>query len=101
MDDFPYDDILAALRSVVDPELGIDLVELGLVREVVVDGDGVEVTLSRASALEPDQLNGLADDVESALRALPGLAGATVRFVDDPTWTPDRLSADARRALGG
>ncbi|MDD5220879.1 MAG: metal-sulfur cluster assembly factor [Candidatus Bipolaricaulis sp.] len=91
--------VMAALRGVTDPELGISIVDLGLIYDVRL-GDGrvdVDMTLT-SSGCPMGRL--IASDAEEAIRqALPGVDVA-VRVVWDPPWTADRLSADARRTLG-
>ncbi len=91
--------VMAALRGVSDPELGISIVDLGLIYDVRL-GDGrvdVEITLT-SPGCPMSRL--IASDAEEAIRqALPGVDVA-VRVVWDPPWTADRLSADARRSLG-
>jgi metal-sulfur cluster biosynthetic enzyme len=93
------DRVIDALRSVIDPELGIDIVELGLVYAVDVDGGHVRVALTTTSPACP-----LADmvtsDAEVRARAIPGVESVEVRLVWEPPWGPERMSPTARRALG-
>jgi metal-sulfur cluster biosynthetic enzyme len=92
-------DVLAALREVLDPELGIDVVDLGLVYDVAIAPGRVEVVLTMTSPACPlgDQLTG---DAEAALRrAAPG-AQVSVRIALDPPWHPALMSDAARRKLG-
>ena len=89
-----------ALREVIDPELGIDVVSLGLVYDVKVDGGRAEVVMTMTSPACPlgEQLTG---DAEAAIRrALPEATGVEVRLVVFPPWTPDRMTAEAKRRLG-
>ncbi len=90
---------LAALGEVYDPELGLDVVALGLVYDVRVDGDEVEVdmTLTTPGCPVSEQLPGEAADAVRA--ALPG-ARVHLNVVWDPPWTPDRLSPVAMEQLG-
>ena len=92
-------DVLAALRQVLDPELGINVVDLGLVYDVALDEGRVEVALTMTSPACP--LGGqLRSDAEDALRrAAPGLDVA-VRLVLDPPWHPALMSEEAKRQLG-
>lgn len=100
MENVPFDEILDALRSVVDPELGLDIVELGLIHEVEIDDDdGVRVTML-APPSDPDAHGALAAGTEDALTSVPGVSGAVVRVLAEPVWTPERLSETARRQLG-
>lgn len=87
------------LRDVVDPEVGLDVVELGLVYAVEVDGGRVTVKLTMTTPACPlgDQI---VFDAEQRLRELDGVDEVRVDLVWDPPWTPDRMSARAREALG-
>jgi metal-sulfur cluster biosynthetic enzyme len=94
------EDVMKALKKVIDPELGIDIVELGLVYGVKVSKDGlVEVDMTLTSPGCP-----LATEImaaaEAKLMKIPGIKKATVEFSFDPPWTPERMSADARMLLG-
>jgi metal-sulfur cluster biosynthetic enzyme len=93
------DDVNDALANVIDPELGLDFVELGLIYEVEVDGGDVHVTFTLTSPGCPigpqvtDQIKeyvGELDEVEEVR--------ATMTF--SPPWTPDMMSEDAKFALG-
>lgn len=90
---------LEALRDVIDPELGLDVVALGLVYGVDVrDGDvTVELTMTTPACPLGEQI---VEDAERCLLAVDGVQSATVRLVWEPPWTPDRMSEEARRALG-
>src|SRR5262249_3105372 len=89
-----------ALRFVVDPELGINVVDLGLVYGVEVKGDAVSVALSTTTAVCPGaaQLRG---EAEAALwMHVPGARTVQVTLVRDPPWKPEMMSEGARRELG-
>ncbi len=91
--------VLEALRSVIDPELGLDVVDLGMVYAVtVVDGDvAVEMTLTTPGC----PLHGSIErEVRDRLATLPGVASVDVTLVWDPPWTPDAMHPRAKRALG-
>jgi metal-sulfur cluster biosynthetic enzyme len=92
-------DILGALREVVDPELGVNIVDLGLVYGVRVDRGDVYITMTMTSPACPLR-DYLQDLVESTVTSR--VAGATrvvVEIVDDPPWTEDLMSEAARRQL--
>lgn len=93
-------DVLAALRQVLDPELGINVVDLGLVYEVTIGPDRIGVALTMTSPACP--LGGqLRSEAEAALRrAAPGVTHVEVRLVLDPPWHPALMSDAARRQLG-
>lgn len=88
----------AALATVIDPELGIDIVELGLVYGVEVHDDRVDVTMTLTTSGCPlhDVIAGGAE------RALLGAGAGTVdvQVVFEPPWTPDRIGAGGLRELG-
>lgn len=90
---------LSALREVIDPEIGLDVVDLGLVYELVVDGSSIAVALTMTSPTCPlgEQI---VRDAEHRLAALDGAGQVRVELVWDPPWSPDRMSASAREALG-
>lgn len=88
-----------ALRSVIDPELGINLVDLGLVYDVTVT-DGVSyVTLTTTTPACPIG-SFLEDQVRWAVLRLPGVLGVEVTMVHEPRWTPALMSDAARATLG-
>ena len=104
---FPYEGpaewsapIAAALRNVVDPEIGLSIVDLGLVYGVEAGALWCDVQLTMTSAACP-----LGDlivaDAKAALAAvLPGETQIDVMLVWDPPWTPDRMSDGARQRMG-
>lgn len=98
MDD---DAVLAALKTVIDPEMGLDVVALGLVYGIGREDDGtVAVRLGTTSPSCPLG-SFLCDEAAMAVRrAVPGAPSVTVALTTDPPWTPDRLSPEARRSLG-
>jgi metal-sulfur cluster biosynthetic enzyme len=90
----------AALRAVVDPEIALSIVDVGLVYGVSATPGRVDVTLTTTSAACPVAAT-LADDVVEALTAaLPPGAAVEVALAWTPAWSPARLSARAREALG-
>ena len=91
--------VLAALREVIDPEIGLNVVDLGLVYGIEVCGGAVAVALTMTSPACPlgEHVARLA---EQQLRALEGVERATVSLVWEPPWSPERMSDPARRALG-
>jgi metal-sulfur cluster biosynthetic enzyme len=93
------DALLDALREVHDPEVGIDVVSLGLVYDARLEAGDARVTMTLTSAACP-----LGDfirrDAEWRLRKVPGVTTAHVDIVFDPPWTPARMSDEARALLG-
>ena len=93
------EEVLDALRTVLDPEVGLDVVSLGLVYDVAVEGGRVTVDLTMTTPACPlgDHLQAQAQE---ALEALSGVTQAQVRIVWEPPWTPERMSPEARAELG-
>jgi metal-sulfur cluster biosynthetic enzyme len=93
------DEVLTALRQVEDPELGMDIVELGLVYDVEVDDSTVKVIHSLTSMGCPAGPY-IQEGVAEATRTVPGVEDVQVELTWDPPWTPDRMSDDAKFILG-
>ena len=91
--------IRGVLRGVLDPELGINIVDLGLLREVRVEGEAVRVRLVMTSPACPLGET-LIRDIQTALRQSGVPQPAEVEIVRDPPWSPDCMTADAKRQLG-
>jgi metal-sulfur cluster biosynthetic enzyme len=91
-------DIREALRQIVDPELGVNIVDLGLVRRIEPSIRGVRVEMTMTSPACPLR-DYLEDQVRAALEAYS--PAVDVLFVDDPPWSADMMSDEARRLLGG
>ena len=87
------------LEAVFDPELGVNLVDLGLVYEVAVDRDTVRVrmTLTTPGCPMSDSMPGA---VERALSLIPGVSQVLVELVWDPRWEPEMMTDRAKRELG-
>ena len=83
--------VMNALGNVVDPELGMSIVELGLVYDVRIAGGAVDVTMTLTAPGCP--LHELMTDwVRSALARVPGVEQIRVELTFDPRWTPDRMT---------
>ena len=91
---------LEALSNVIDPELGLDFVELGLVYDVEIDGGTVERHLHAHDAGLPDRPAGLRADAGVRRRGRGRRGGHPERWSSRPPWTPDKMSEDAKFALG-
>jgi FeS assembly SUF system protein len=95
-----FDPVLDALKTVRDPEIPVDLVNLGLIYELLVKKGGVvfvEMTLTTPSC---PVAASMPDEVKRAIEAVPGVAEARVKLVWEPIWTQDRMSEEARLELG-
>jgi metal-sulfur cluster biosynthetic enzyme len=93
------DDVVEALRQVEDPELGMDIVDLGLLYEVEIDGPKVKVTHTLTSMGCPVGPM-IQEDIDRVTRELPGVEAVDVELTFDPPWTPDKMSDDAKFILG-
>jgi len=93
------EDVVEALHQVEDPELGMDIVELGLMYDVEVDGPRVRVLYSLTSMGCPAGPM-IEDGIVEAARTLPGVEEVEAELTFDPPWTPDRMSDDAKFILG-
>jgi metal-sulfur cluster biosynthetic enzyme len=91
--------ILNALRTVKDPELNINIIELGLVYTVQQHDDEVDVEMTLTTPACPAGPEILRNAV-AALEKLEGISKANVKLVMSPPWSPDRMSDEARDQLG-
>jgi metal-sulfur cluster biosynthetic enzyme len=92
------ENVFEALRQVEDPELGMDIVDLGLVYDVEVEGDKVRVVHSLTSMGCPAGPM-IQEDIYRAVTEL-GVQDVEVELTWDPPWTPDKMSDDAKFILG-
>jgi metal-sulfur cluster biosynthetic enzyme len=93
------DEVLEILRTVEDPELGMDIVDLGLLYEVEVEDSTAKVTYSLTSMGCPAGPL-IAQDIDAAIRQVEGIENVELELTFDPPWTPDRMSDDAKFILG-
>jgi metal-sulfur cluster biosynthetic enzyme len=108
MNEVPYDGpeelrdaVLDALARVVDPEIALNIVDVGLVYGVTIDDERVHVRLTMTSAACP-VADLIVEEVERELDGvLPAHLVIAVELVWDPPWTPERLSERARRFMAG
>ncbi len=98
---YPADPLWDALREVPDPELGISVVDMGLVVEVRRAGnEGEQVALRITyTAMGCPATERLEEDARARLLAVPGVRSVAIEVVWDPIWTKARLTADGRDAL--
>jgi metal-sulfur cluster biosynthetic enzyme len=93
------DDVWEALENVIDPELGLDFVSLGLVYDVELEGSDVHITFTLTSPGCPigpqvtEQMKEFVSEVEGVEKVLP-------KMVFSPPWSPEKMSEDAKFALG-
>ena len=93
------EDVYEALANVIDPELGLDFVELGLVYGVEVEGSEVNVTYTLTSPGCPIGPQ-VAEQMKEYVSELDGVTGVNPHMTFSPPWTPDMMSEDAKFALG-
>ena len=93
------EEVLEVLRQVEDPELGMDVVDLGLVYDVEVEGPKVKVLYSLTSMGCPAGPL-IAGDMDRAAREVEGVEDVELELTFDPPWTPDKMSDDAKFILG-
>ena len=93
------DMVKLALRRVKDPELNLNILDLGLVYDIVIDGTTVRVDMSLTSPACPSGTE-LVDDATNQVRAIPGVTDAQIFLVWSPPWTPDRIEPRVRTYLG-
>lgn len=91
--------VVGALRDVYDPELGLDIVTMGLVYDIRVVGTGVEVDMTLTTPGCPVSESLPVEAAEAVQAAMPD-SRVDLRIVWDPPWTPERLSPEAVEALG-
>jgi FeS assembly SUF system protein len=92
-------DIVAALKTVFDPEIPADIYELGLIYKVDIKDDravAVEMTLTTPNCPAAEELPTM---VENAVASIPGVGKVDIQIVWEPAWTPDRMSDEARLVL--
>jgi metal-sulfur cluster biosynthetic enzyme len=93
------EDVQGALTNVIDPELGLDFVELGLVYEVEVEDGDVYVTFTLTSPGCPIGPQ-VSEQIEEFVSELDGVERVYPKMVFSPPWTPEMMSEDAKFALG-
>ena len=93
------EDVTEALANVIAPELGLDFVELGLIYDVEVDGGDVAITFTLTSPGCPIGPQ-VSDQIREFVGELDGVQSVEPRMVFSPPWSPERMSEDAKFALG-
>jgi len=100
MDQDLKENILGALEQVIDPEIGIDVVNLGLVYGIDVDEAGKATITMTMTAMGCPLASTIVDQVKYALSDIPEIKDVDVKIVWNPPWTKDRMSRYAKIALG-
>ncbi|KMY29233.1 DNA methyltransferase [Lysinibacillus xylanilyticus] len=100
MDQDMKDSMLGALENVIDPELGIDIVNLGLVYDVELDEEGAATVTMTLTSMGCPLGPVIVDQVNTALGELPEVKSTNVNIVWNPPWSKDKMSRYAKMALG-
>src|SRR5215472_15712980 len=93
------EEVVDSLHQVEDPELGMDIVDLGLLYDVEVEGPKVKVTYTLTSMGCPAGAM-IQEDIDRVVRELEGVEDVESELTFEPPWTPDRMSEDAKFILG-
>lgn len=93
------EDVMKVLKECYDPEIGISLVDLGLIYDVKVDKDKVNIKMTLTTPGCPMHAF-MVQDVQEKVKAMKGVKEVNVELVWDPPWTPDRISKEAKKKLG-
>jgi metal-sulfur cluster biosynthetic enzyme len=93
------EEVVEALRQVEDPELGMDIVDLGLMYDVELENGKVKVVHTLTSMGCPVGPM-IQQQIDEVVRALPGVDDVEVELTWDPPWTPEKMSEDAKFILG-
>ena len=93
------DEVQEALTNVIDPELGLDFVELGLIYDIEVEGQDVFVTFTLTSPGCPIGPQ-VSEQIEEFVSEVDGVTGVHSTMTFTPAWTPERMSEEAKFALG-
>ncbi|RLQ97211.1 metal-sulfur cluster assembly factor [Falsibacillus albus] len=100
MDQDLKDNIMGALEQVVDPELGIDIVNLGLVYDAEMDDEGQTTVTMTLTSMGCPLAGTIVDQVKAALKDIPEVKSTEVNIVWNPPWSKDNMSRYAKIALG-
>ncbi|WP_448524066.1 metal-sulfur cluster assembly factor [Pseudothermotoga sp.] len=92
--------VLEALKQVIDFEIGLDIVSLGLVYDVAIDNEN-NVTITMTMTTPACPLAGLIlQDAEDKVRQIDGVKDVKINLTFDPPWTPDRMSEEIKKKFG-
>lgn len=94
-----YEEVMEKLKECYDPEIPVNIVDLGLIYDVKIESDTVNVKMT-LTAVGCPMSAGIAYDVKSKLMTLNGVKNANVEVVWDPPWNPNMMSDEAKKLLG-
>ena len=92
--------VIDALKSIYDPEIPVDIYELGLIYDVAISDDGDAVVTMTLTTPHCPVAESLPNEVELRVLSVPGVRDAEVKLVWDPPWDPSKMSDEARLELG-
>ncbi len=93
------EEVIEALRGVEDPELGMDIVELGLFYDAEIEGSNVKVTYTLTSMGCPAGAM-IQEDIDRVVQEIPGVEAVESELTFEPPWSPEKMSDDAKFILG-
>jgi len=93
------EDVMKALRECFDSEIGINVVDLGLIYDVKVDKNEVHIKMTLTTPGCP-MSSYLTQDAQKKVKSIKGVKDVNIELVWDPPWTPDRMSKEVRKKLG-
>lgn len=100
MAEFTKDDVFAGLKNVYDPEIGVNIVDLGLVYDADIEEQGDVLVTMTLTSLGCPLGPVIMQEVNNALKDLPGIGETDVKLVWSPAWNPDMMSEEAKDELG-
>ena len=92
--------VVDALKSIYDPEIPVDIYELGLIYDIAISEDGDAVVTMTLTTPHCPVAESLPNEVELRVLSVPGIRDAEVKLVWDPPWDPSKMSDEARLELG-
>ena len=93
------EDVYNQLKQVYDPEIPVNIVDLGLVYDVVVDGEECNIKMTLTSQACPEART-IPDVMKRRVNSLEGIAGTNIEIVWEPAWSPQLISEEGRKVLG-
>jgi FeS assembly SUF system protein len=92
--------VITALKEIYDPEIPVNIYDLGLIYNVEVDGDGSAVVTMTLTTPHCPVAESMPQEVEMRVEAVPGIRDAEVNLVWEPAWSPENMSDEARLEMG-
>ncbi|NPA75975.1 MAG: metal-sulfur cluster assembly factor [Euryarchaeota archaeon] len=94
------EEVKRALKSAVDPEFGLSVIDLGLIYDLkIIDNSKVYILMTLTTPMCP-LANAIVADVYQKAKEVPGVEDVDIELTFEPPWTPDRMSPEARKLLG-